>query len=370
MIKNKRHHFFWFLAIAFILASCTSGNQPTEKETTEKPAIVKKSQRIKVSNYGNEKLSEYGFFTGKLSDLIPAKGVIPYELNTPLFSDYAFKKRFIRLPKEGNMVFNAKDPFDFPTGSILIKNFYYPTDFRKPQADRRIIETRLLILEKKGWKALAYVWNDEQTEAWLEVAGDNTDVTWTDFNGNLKKINYSVPTVTQCKSCHSKNNELMPIGPSARQLNKTITSGKAENQLIQWEKTGILSGLPEIQKVQKLAQWDDPKGGKIAERARALLDINCGHCHNENGPAKTSGLNLDIFENDLHKLGIRKPPIAAGRGSGGLKYAIVPGKPEESILYFRMKSNDPGIMMPEIGRKMVHEEGLELIKEWIKLMKN
>ena len=103
-------------------------------------------------------------------------------------------------------------------------------------------------------------------------------------------------------------------------------------------------------------------------RARSWLDINCGHCHSSQGPANTSGLFLDIHQTDPYKFGILKPPVAAGRGSGDRAYDIVPGKPDQSILVYRMEENDPGIRMPEIGRTIAHKEGLQLIKDWIKEM--
>jgi hypothetical protein len=99
------------------------------------------------------------------------------------------------------------------------------------------------------------------------------------------------------------------------------------------------------------------------------LDINCAHCHNKAGQAQTSGLYLDWKQTDHTAFGFNKSPIAAGRGSGDLKYDIVPGRPEESILLYRMKSTDPGVMMPELSRSLVHNEGVDLIREWIKGMK-
>jgi len=86
-------------------------------------------------------------------------------------------------------------------------------------------------------------------------------------------------------------------------------------------------------------------------------------------PGETSGLFLNIEETDSTKLGVFKPPVAAGRGSGDRLHTIVPGKPNESIMIYRMESTDPGVMMPELGRKLVHKEGVELVKEWIKKMK-
>jgi hypothetical protein len=99
------------------------------------------------------------------------------------------------------------------------------------------------------------------------------------------------------------------------------------------------------------------------------LDINCGHCHNPKGQAFTSGLFLDWKTQDSTALGFYKTPVAAGKGSGNLRFDIVKGKPSESILVYRMKSTDAGEMMPELSRKLIHTEGVELIKDWIKSMK-
>ena len=156
------------------------------------------------------------------------------------------------------------------------------------------------------------------------------------------------------------------FGPTARQLNKEYHyHNEVKNQLEKWNHLHMIEKLPSLSEIPKIANWDDPTSGTIDQRARAWLDINCAHCHNTKGPAKTSGLFLDYYEDNSKALGIFKTPIAAGRGSGGLKYAIVPGKPNESILVYRFDSTDPGIMMPELGRTLVHTEGLNLIKNWI-----
>ncbi|MCU0445639.1 MAG: hypothetical protein MUE85_12060 [Microscillaceae bacterium] len=317
-----------------------------------------------------EKLSDYGFFEGKMADLKPRKGVIPYDLNTPLFSDYAHKARFVKLPKNAKITYNAQEVFDFPIGTILIKNFYYDNDSRDKAKGRKILETRLLIHESEGWLALPYVWNDAQTEAYLEIAGERRDIAWLDEEGISQSLNYAIPNMNQCKGCHNRNEKMIPIGPSARQLNGDFAypEGKA-NQLLYWQKLGILQGLPtDFQQVPKFPIWNKPETGTLEARARAYLDINCGHCHQPNAPASTTGLHLHIHETNLTALGIQKPPVAAGRGAGNYLYSIVPGKPEESMLIYRMESGDPGVMMPELGRKMVHQAGAALISEWIKKM--
>ena len=130
----------------------------------------------------------------------------------------------------------------------------------------------------------------------------------------------------------------------------------------------LVANLTAIESIPNTANWEDPHF-TLEDRARAYLDVNCGHCHHAKGPAMTSGLFLDYTEKDLRKLGVYKNPVAAGRGAGNLKYNIVPGKSDESILIYRMESTDSGIMMPESGRKLVHKEGVKLVKEWIRNMK-
>ncbi len=343
------------------VALCWSTLIPASQEVTVPPKVL---------------LSEYGFFEGNLADLKPAVQVFPYEVNAPLFSDYAEKARFIALPQGLKMVYQNEAAFEFPVGATIIKNFFYHTDASRPELGRRILETRLLLREAKGWKALEYVWNDEQTDAALEVAGASFPISWTDAAQRLHQIQYVAPNLNQCKGCHSYDGQFVPLGISARQLNRGEGS---ENQLLAWQKQGWIE-LPENfnpQTSPRLADYRIPGEAAnqpvfpdpVTAKARAYLDANCGHCHNPHGPASTSGMFLDITQTDPERLGVNKTPVAAGRGSGNRRFGIVPGKPSESILVYRMENGDPGVRMPEIGRQLEHHEGVELIKAWIKEMK-
>jgi uncharacterized repeat protein (TIGR03806 family) len=329
------------------------------------------SATIKKEKAPAAKLSEYGFFVGPMADLKPATDLVPYALNTPLFTDYAEKARFLRLPEGKKAVYNDSTVFVFPQGTTLIKNFYYPLDMRDMSKGREIIETRLLILEEKGWKALPYIWNKEQTDAFLDVAGETRQVRYLDANGKSRQHAYIVPNLNQCKGCHNRSELMEPIGPSARQLNGLAEiEGKKQDQLDYWASHGLIDGLPEKSSRPLGVVWNDPGTGTLDQRARAWLDINCGHCHRRGGPASSSGLYLDIHEQDPLKLGVGKTPVAAGRGSGNLQVSIYPGQPDKSIMIYRMQSTDPGVMMPELGRSMNHSEGIALIRSWIKEMKN
>lgn len=324
---------------------------------------------VDLSHIGKANLSEYEFFLGELKNMKPAEGVVPYALNSALFTDYAFKARFIKIPEGRQALYNAKEVFDYPEGTVLIKNFYYPADFNQPDKNVRILETRLLIKETNEWKALPYIWNDEQTEANLSVAGKNIPVEWKHTDGQLRRVNYVIPNMNQCKGCHLRGDKVMPIGPSARQLNGDYPFEEGnQNQLIYWQGHGMLNGLPDVAQVPHLASYED-QTVSVNARARAWLEINCAHCHRADGPAKNSGLYLLATEMNPAQLGVGKAPVAAGKGSGGLLYGIVPGKPDESILQYRIESVHPGVMMPELGRSITHEEGVALVRQWIKEMK-
>ncbi len=317
-----------------------------------------------------QKLSEYDYFTGRLADLQPARGVIPYDINAALFSNYAEKLRFIKLPEGQKAKYTKSGPLDLPVGTVIIKNFYYENDFRRPGNGRRILETRLLVHESNGWNAYPYVWNKEQTEAFYDVAGDIRKVNYINHDGKKVEIDYIIPNKNQCKGCHIRDNKILPIGPVASQLNRNYTySGATQNQLSYWQQLGILEGLPELDHVGKMPAIDE-MSRSLDDRARAYLDVNCGTCHHPQGPANSSGLFLHYDQDPTVELGIMKSPVAAGRGAGKNDYDIVPGKPHKSILTFRMQTSDPGIAMPELGREQVHKEGVKLIREWIRQMDN
>ncbi|MGH6966824.1 MAG: SO2930 family diheme c-type cytochrome [Phenylobacterium sp.] len=295
-------------------------------------------------------------------------GLTPYALNTPLFSDYAEKTRYLYLPPGTKARYRATGALDLPVGATLVKTFAYPADFRRPDENVRFLETRLLIHRKAGWVALTYVWNAEQTHAVLKRAGARIDVSFVDAHGAARQVDYAVPNANQCKECHSLSKEIAPIGVKARNLNGAFPYATGpENQLAHWTRTGILEGAPSPAKAPRTAVWDNP-AEPLEGRARAYLDGNCAHCHNARGMASNSGLFLDLEETNPSLIGVGKRPVAAGRGSGGLEFAIAPGQPDASILVHRMASTEPGVMMPELGRSLVHEEGLALVRDYIARM--
>lgn len=324
---------------------------------------------VNVSGDFFQYLSDYQFFKGELKDLQPNDGVLPYDLNSTLFTDYAHKARFVWMPDGKAATYDPEHAFDFPEGAALIKNFYYPNDFNDEAQGRHILETRLLIKREDGWVGLPYIWNDKQTDAELKVAGGRKDVSWIHYDGSERSVNYVIPNKNQCKGCHEYNKAWTPIGPKAKHLNRDLAYADGPmNQLEKWAETGYLTGAPASETAPQLPVWTDEQTGSLDERARAYLDVNCAHCHNPKGPGNTSGLHLNVEETDCTSRGFYKTNVAAGRGGGHLLYDIHPARADSSIFIFRMESTDPGIMMPELGRKLIHEEAVAMLRKWIDRM--
>src|SRR5262249_31398705 len=163
-------------------------------------------------------------------------------------------------------------------------------------------------------------WDDAQRDAHLEIAGDMRRLTLQDAAGNSSELTYVVPTHNECANCHATDHstgKLHPIGIAARHLNKVYEhyAGGAAPQLQRWTALGYLDRVDDTMPANAL--WQPGAVDNLEHRARSYLDVNCGHCHNPRGAADTSGLFLNIAETSPRRLGLCKPPIAAGRGTGG-----------------------------------------------------
>jgi parallel beta-helix repeat protein len=365
--------------------------------------------------YNCPELKNYNLFASATNPLAnPNGGGVPFELNSALFSDYASKYRFLFIPAGKTATYRdhntgATQTLEFPIGTVIAKSF----TFRKENASgvltsEDVVETRLLIKREVNggpfWVGLPYIWEKDSsgklTTAKLHVEGGTASVTYdyldpdpdvktganrTRYTNNTAHP-YGIPAALNCLTCHAGDDRepgAAPIGLKPRFMNRANAALGGKNQLEHLKDVGLLTGMPGAAgTLEKAPRWNVP-GDANADaaldkhlRVRAYLEVNCAHCHNSNGNASNSGLGLDAYRAvDLH-YGICKKPVAAGRGSGGRQYDIVPYLPQSpqpeqsdgasaSILYYRVASAEAGVRMPPVARTVVHAEAASLIADWI-----
>jgi uncharacterized repeat protein (TIGR03806 family) len=312
------------------------------------------------------KLSDYGFFIGDLKDQNPKDDLFYYEPITPLFTDYAKKKRFIWIPQGEKASFVAGNKLlDFPVGTILIKTFYY--DNVQPASATLILETRLMIKQASGWIFAEYVWNDDQTEAYLDMSGSNVNISWYQ-DGEVKSTNYRIPSETECLICHKFNSNPIPIGVKPMHMNTEYNySSGMNNQLQQMVDMGYL--LPGFSNDYETVVDYLDETQPISLRLRSYLDMNCAHCHSENSHCDYRPIRLEYEKTGLPiNLGVCVPPDE--NISPVLIDIIVPGNYVKSNMHFRLASTEESTRMPLLGRSLVHEEALELLEAYISSLDN
>jgi len=340
------------------------------------------------------KLSDYNLFANKSDPTKnPNSGGIPYDLSTPLFTDYASKYRFAFIPSGKKANYTKDEVLDFPVGTVLVKTFAMPANTSFRNGSELLIETRLLIHRDTGWVARPYYW-DTASDASLAITGKSIPNMTTNHNGVNLNFTYEVPKASSCTSCHSvvpllqgptdkRQSIFKPIGPKARFLNKDYDyNGMVANQLDHWEQLGKLSNLPVNRAlISKAPLFDDTMDfnsltiNQLNDSAKAYLDINCAHCHRSElslpeplyaGPAGGSGLQVEYnrpYADDPGKFGVCKVAVAGGHPNYSAD--VVPKNANDSYLLFRMMTTDKRHRMPELGRSAVHAEGVALIRRWI-----
>ncbi|GIR06144.1 MAG: hypothetical protein CM15mP17_01000 [Gammaproteobacteria bacterium] len=219
------------------------------------------------------KLSDYRFFKD-LTSQTPVDEVLSYQLQSELFSDYTHKQRFVYVPPRMKVGHEKNKVFMFPVGSVLIKTFSYQNTMS--ELTPQLLETRLLIHSEGGWKAVSYIWNEDQSEAYLSLVGGTIQTSFSDEGGNIRSVRYRAPNKNQCKECHQINAALTPIGPKARNMDLTLSyDDKPQNQLAKWHDLGWIDQDIDFMKMINYSSLNED----IEDRARAYLEINCAHCH-------------------------------------------------------------------------------------------
>lgn len=373
MKKNYILPVFVMLALIFTIYSCSKSD-----DSEYIPVSPESPVTVDLAAVPYPKLSDYKFFAGEMKNLEPALNVIPFEPASALFSDYAHKKRFVWMPPGAKATYAGDgNILEMPVGSVLIKNFYYDNvQNATPAGATVILETRLIIRKANGYEFANYIWNDEQTEAYYNMAGAYKDITWTDENGFTKNVEYRIPADVQCVVCHKSSRVVngtvetvyIPIGIKPQNLNWNYNyDDVVKNQLSKWIEQGYLAGSFSLPAAENTTINYNDVTKTLDQRARSYVDINCAHCHSVDRHCEYRPMRFSYSET-------KNNPVAMGvcvntadmQGFDPGLNKIVRGRDiDNSMLYHRLNTTDEAIRMPLHGRTLLHNEGLLLMKEWI-----
>jgi glucose/arabinose dehydrogenase/mono/diheme cytochrome c family protein len=359
------------------------------------------------------KLSETGLFDSVAGHRIHP-GLIPFSVNAPLWSDGAYKERYLYLP--ASMADDGSPqitPFDFtaddrgwnlPEGTISVKSF--ALELRPGDADsRRWIETRLFTKQNGEWVGYSYRWNQEQTEAFLVDAG-GADEPFELAGGQTQTWHY--PSRTECMVCHSRAANFA-LALSTPQMNREHDFGGvavSQLELLEWlgalRVANPLEPHPAIRETQKTAGKSDkeveeyvkratatrdqraaPKSSlffksvsdypsmvdpyddshDLTRRAKSYLHSNCAQCHVEAGGGNAQ-MQL-AWSTPLDKMNVLDAVPLHHKFERPDARIVAPGEPERSVLLHRMAIRERG-QMPQLATSAVDEKAVRLMHDWIR----
>lgn len=332
--------------------------------TAQDPAVIAAA----MAKPFPRKLSQTGLYTDTARGVL-APGVMPYSVNSPLWSDDAHKERFIAIPGNGKIQHDKHSGWEFPEGTVLVKTFALDLVEGDPSSRRRL-ETRIEHLEQHHWRNYTYVWNEAQTDADLLENPKGSDLTLNvrQRDGRMREQTWHFPGRAECTLCHTMPMNYV-LGPTTRQMNREhdYGNGVVANQIEVLNRLGMLQKPLKDGKANGLMKLVDPKdsSASLDERARSYLHANCSHCHTKWGGGNayfwlTSDLPLDKTatlgtapqHGDLHVPGAK---------------VIDPGHPERSLIALRMAILGPE-RMPRIASSVVDQEAVKLISDWIRAL--
>jgi uncharacterized repeat protein (TIGR03806 family) len=301
-------------------------------------------------------LSQTGIFHS-LAELAPNPGIIPYTVNSPLWSDGAAKRRWIALPGDARIDFAPAGEWKFPPGTVFVKHF-------ELDEGKKRLETRLLVVDRAGGYGVTYKWRADGSDAELLADGLTEEI----ITDGRRRV-WSYPSRNDCLLCHTTQAGFV-LGVKTRQLNGDFTypqSGVTDNQLRTWNHLGMFAHPLEEDNIPRYARLVPVTDARtsLEHRVRSYLDANCAHCHRPGGARAAFDAR---FDTPLAKQNLLNGPLtAADLGVPGAKL-IVPGDPAKSMLYLRAERRRDVFNMPPVASNEVDTEALAVLEAWIKTL--
>jgi hypothetical protein len=256
-------------------------------------------------------LSSTGFFPDMARKAALPEAVY-FEINAPLWSDGAWKQRWLLLPPGKSIPYDdTTDFFAFPDSTVFVKNFWL--EAREGDTASRVLwETRLLMRRGEGaeggdWHGFSYRWNAAQDQAYLVPPGADFDTLfrYTDAQGRKTYKRWRYPS-TSCNICHRfssladasgrKVAGRAVLGFYPAQLKRRPAEASGREQVQEFFSRGVFSGpAPDSAALERRfigIHEAIPPGANPAERrrmldtqARSYLAANCSGCHGYRGIA-------------------------------------------------------------------------------------
>jgi len=275
----------------------------------------------------------------------PAAGLIPYDVNAPLWSDGADKTRFVALPDGATADVDDEGRLVLPIGSVVMKSF---------RLGGKLVETRLLMRhDDGGWAGYSYAWLDDQSDAILLPSSAEK---------RIGESRWSFPSRGQCLLCHNPAAG-GTLGLEVGQLDGDFaypSTGRVANQLATLDHIGLFS--TPLGPTATPAYADPLGDAPLEARARAYLHANCAICHRPDGPGIVD-MDLRMSRSFAETRTCDVAPTGEELGvTGALR--IAPGDPERSLVSVRARSPALG-RMPPLASHVVDEAGLAVVDAWI-----
>ena len=303
--------------------------------------------------------------TGAFSDtrnLVPARGLIPYDLVVAFWSDGAVKTRWVAVP-DAKIKYSPTDDWVFPKGTVFVKTFELPTDAAEPRSRRRL-ETRLLVCDSAGGVyGVVYKWRPDNSDADLLSTSRTESIPIKSADGKARDQTWYYPSRPDCMECHNKNTSGV-LGVKARQMNRSLSfpSGVTDNEIRAWNHLKMFT--PEVTDADlaalpTLAAADDTTRS-LQDRARSYLDANCSQCHRPGGTVAYFDARYDT---PLEKQQLVNGPVLIDQGIDRPRI-ISPHDIWRSIAFLRVNTTGD-IRMPPVARETIDTKGVALLQDWI-----
>lgn len=305
-------------------------------------------------------LSETGLFTDT-TNLTPATGLIPYNVNAPFWSDGTSKSRWFAIPENDTINFSDEAHWELPVGSVTVKQFDMPLVDGNLSSTKRL-ETRVFFHHTEGWAGYTYRWNDSQTEAILINGTESTSLSITQSDNSVRNQKYVFPGRAICLTCHNDTAGEV-LGIRTKQLNRNFNYTEVlANQLATFNFITLFN--QDIGSIDQFSSFTNlhNSNASLAQRARDYLAVNCAVCHLENGPTAT---DIDLREfialENSNTLNVLPTGVDLDIENG---FIIAQGSKERSILWQRMRIDNEYRMPPQVSHR-VDDLAVEVIGQWI-----